>query len=85
MIVGSVNSELRTEPGPGAPHEVGEVVHELVEPLVGDVVDGRRDQPALAQRDRHADVRGRSTAVEHAVAEVSVELGEVPQRQRRPP
>ena len=52
--IGHLRTAQRERPGAG--HQIGEVGHQLVELLVGDVVDRRSHQTAAAQRNRHPDM-----------------------------
>lgn len=74
---------LRAAQGPCAcaPHEVRQPMHQIVDRSAGDVVQRGRDEAATTQRDRHADVHGR-TRGELAVAVHPVQLGDLGERQR---
>ena len=73
-MVPSLSSELRSRPARVRGDEVVQRGHDLVERLALDVVDGGRDEAALAGGDGEADVDG-VAAFELVVVPVAVEVG----------
>ncbi len=77
--IGHLGAAQRQGAGPG--DEVGERAHQRVEVHGIDVVERRRDQAALAQRNRDAEMHA-STGHEAILLEEAVELGILAKRER---